>query len=81
MQVASDLLATAIEAIIQALVLIGILTGAVVWQAKRGKKEDPRDQLVKQLNEDIHNLTQAVREQGQRISYLEGRSNGQTPRH
>lgn len=79
MQVALDLLGTAIEAIIQALVLIGVLAGAVVWQMKRGK--DPRDQLVKQLNEDIQHLTEAVQEQGQRISYLEGRSNGQPPRH
>lgn len=66
---------TAIEAIIQALALAAILAGAVVWQMKRGK--DPRDQLVKQLNQDIASLTEAVREQGQRISYLEGRSNGQ----
>lgn len=75
MQVASDLLATAIEAIIQALALAGILAGAVIWQMKRGR--DPRDQLVKQLNEDIEHLTEAVREQGQRISYLEGKANGQ----
>lgn len=75
MQVASDLLMTAIEAIIQALALAAILAGAVVWQMKRGK--DPRDQLVKQLNQDTASLAEAVREQGQRISYLEGRSNGQ----
>ena len=79
MQVASDLLTTALEAIIQALALAVLLAGAVIWQMKRGK--DPRDQLVKQLNEDIGHLTEAVREQGQRISYLEGRSNGQPPRH
>lgn len=80
MQVA-DLLATALEAIIQALVLIGALTGAVVWQTKRSGKEDPRDTLVKQLNEDIGEIAKAIQEQGERISFLEGRSNGQTPRH
>lgn len=81
MQVASDVLTVAIEAIIQALVLIGVLTGAVVWQMKRSGRENPTDQLIKQLNGDIEHLTEAVQELGQRVSYLEGRSNGQTPRH
>ena len=76
MQVASDLLATAIEAIIQALVLIGALTGAVVWQARRTNKQDPGDELLKQLNRDVQHLTEAIQEQGQRISYLEGKANG-----
>ena len=72
MQVASDLLATALEAIIQALVLIGVLAGAVIWQTKR-RPIDPRDQLTKQLNDDITKLTEAVHELGERVSYLEGK--------
>jgi len=74
-QVASDLLGTALEGLVQALVLIGVLAGAVVWQSKR-KSSDPRDQLAKQLNSDLGKLTEAVHELGERISYLEGKSNG-----
>lgn len=85
MQVASDLLTTALEAIVQALVLMGGLLGIIAWQVKRGRAHDPRDQLIKQLNEDIRKLAEADKEKGERISYLEGRSNGKprgaTPRH
>ena len=77
MQALLDLLAAAIEAIVQALILAGVLAGAVIWQMKRSGQEDPRDKLVKKLNTDIYHLTEAVQDLGQRLSYLEGRSNGQ----
>lgn len=81
MQVASDLLTMALEGLIHALILIGALTGAVIWQAKRSSKEDPRDTLVKQMNEEMGEMAKAVQEQGERIAFLEGGSNGKPPRH
>lgn len=75
MQVASDLLGTALEGLVQALVLIGVLAGALVLQSKR-KTTDPRDQLIKQLNSDLAKAAEAIHELGERISFLEGKFNG-----
>ena len=80
MQVAAtDLLATALEAIIQAIVLATLLAGGVIWTLKRGKSIDPRDGQIKRLEndlaevrDDMRRLLDVVTKQGLQVANIEG---------
>ena len=77
MQVAGDLLARALDAIVQALVLAGLLAGGVIWTLKRGKAIDPRDaKTIERLERDMRRLLDGQHELGERVSTIEGQLRG-----